>query len=280
MAGLFDIDLGVDAVVWRGGSGFVRRIRHDGASGVISSDEEVGIILNLSSSHRVDCRVGTASSSAAPAIGTISILPPRQAIAVTIVGSCAALALRLPWSAVASAAGMLQASPDQVAIPLSLHARDPALAHLVYRAAFEDADGQRRCLAGIADHLVATWSCAAKSAPLRPRLGGIPPLRLRSVLQRIQDDLHGPLRVAALASEARMSVFHFTRAFERATGLSPHRYVVHRRVDRAIQLLGQASTSITDVAHAAGFAQASHLARAMREVTGTTPNIFRKHVLP
>jgi len=77
-----------------------------------------------------------------------------------------------------------------------------------------------------------------------------------------------------------MSVFHFTRAFERATGLSPHRYVVHRRVDRAIQLLGQASTSITDVAHAAGFAQASHLARAMREVTGTTPNIFRKHVLP
>ncbi len=107
--------------------------------------------------------------------------------------------------------------------------------------------------------------CAAPGTPL---------------LQRIQDALRSKLNVATLAAEARMSAYHFTRAFQQTMGLPPHRHIVHRRVERAIQLLNQSSAPVAEIARATGFAHASHFARAMRDLLGVTPQKIRKRVLP
>ena len=77
-----------------------------------------------------------------------------------------------------------------------------------------------------------------------------------------------------------MSPFHFAREFARVTGLAPHRYVVRRRLDRAILLLGRRDLTVEDVARRTGFTDASHLARHMCRATGATPRAFRARVLP
>jgi AraC family transcriptional regulator len=94
------------------------------------------------------------------------------------------------------------------------------------------------------------------------------------VLQRITDyvltHLDEPIDVAALASLAARSPFHFTRVFAGSVGITPHRYVVHLRLQRAIELVRGGQSSLAEVAAATGFADQSHLSRWVRRVHGVS----------
>src|SRR5262249_17006467 len=63
----------------------------------------------------------------------------------------------------------------------------------------------------------------------------------KDVLARLKDHivahLDEPIEVAALASITGRSPFHFSRVFTRSVGMTPHRYVVHQRLRRAIDLI-------------------------------------------
>lgn len=94
-------------------------------------------------------------------------------------------------------------------------------------------------------------------------------------LQRVFDfvDAHmdRPLTVEVLAREAGASSSRFRESFKQATGMTVHRYVVHRRLQRAEALLQEGRLNVTEVALATGFAHPSHLARWMRRELGYTP---------
>ena len=49
--------------------------------------------------------------------------------------------------------------------------------------------------------------------------------------------LEEPIEVATLAAIAGRSSFHFTRIFARTVGVTPHRYIVHLRLQCAIELI-------------------------------------------
>ena len=91
----------------------------------------------------------------------------------------------------------------------------------------------------------------------------------------VEENLSGDLTLAELSGVAHMSPFHFSRVFKLSTGLSPHRYVVRRRIERAKRLLADSELPLHEVARAAGFADQSHLARHFRLRLGTTARSFR-----
>ena len=97
----------------------------------------------------------------------------------------------------------------------------------------------------------------------------------KDVLQRLKDyimaHLDDPIEVAALASIAGRSEFHFTRVFTRSVGMTPHRYVVHQRLQRAVELLRDGRSSLAEIAASTGFADQSHLSRWVRRVHGVSP---------
>lgn len=159
-----------------------------------------------------------------------------------------------------------------------LHADDPALARLVYAAAIANTDETEAALQRVEFHLLAAYT-VRPSLATSPR-GGLPPARLRRVLDLVEAELAGALDMPRLAGVAGMSPFHFAREFARTTGVPPHRHVVRRRVDRAIPLLARPTLTVSEVAHYVGFTHASHLARHMRRLTGLTPEAFRAQVLP
>jgi AraC-like DNA-binding protein len=78
-----------------------------------------------------------------------------------------------------------------------------------------------------------------------------------------------------LAGIAGLSVFHFAREFKQSTGVTPHEYLVQRRVKRAQNMLARTDFSLSDVALASGFSDQSHLTRHFRRMLGTTPREFR-----
>src|SRR6266436_1908738 len=82
---------------------------------------------------------------------------------------------------------------------------------------------------------------------------------------------NGPLfwiEVAKLASIAGRSPFHFSRVFTRSVGLTPYRYVVYLRVQRATELVRDGRFGLAEIAARTGFADQSHLSRWVRRVHG------------
>ena len=96
----------------------------------------------------------------------------------------------------------------------------------------------------------------------------------KNVVRQLKDyvmaHLDEPIDVAALADIAGRSPFHFSRVFTRCIGLSPHRYVVHLRLQRAIALIQDGRSSLADIAASTGFADQSHLSRWIRRVYGVS----------
>jgi AraC-like DNA-binding protein len=82
------------------------------------------------------------------------------------------------------------------------------------------------------------------------------------------------IELRKVAEVARLSPFHFLRAFRRETGLTPHAYLTNRRVNAARNLLGRGDP-LADVALACGFFDQSHLSRVFKAHTGVTPGAYR-----
>ena len=91
----------------------------------------------------------------------------------------------------------------------------------------------------------------------------------------IEASLEEGLTLAEFSAVAHMSPFHFSGLFKASTGLSPHRYVVDRRVERAKSLLQKTGLPLHEVARLAGFTDQSHLAKHFRRQLGVTPRRFR-----
>lgn len=279
MTGLFDAELGPGARVTPSHLGLLRRVRHADTSFVVDAEDEVGLVLNLSDTHLVEGSMARTAGREAPRVGSVSVLPPGCRARFTITGTCRVMLLRLSWSGlVRTAAEHLGLDPSCTELRPSLNTDDPELARLIYLVAL--AEREEQAAWSLAGYLVSRSRQQGRTPSSMPAKGGVPPIRLRRVLDRIEDGLQGALPLAMLAREAGMSPFHFAREFARTTGLAPHRYVVRRRLDRAVLLLARRDLSIADVARRTGFTDASHLARHMRHATGATPEVFRACVLP
>jgi AraC-like DNA-binding protein len=66
-------------------------------------------------------------------------------------------------------------------------------------------------------------------------------------------------------------MFHFARAFKQSEGVTPHGYLLERRVE----LLTGTNLSLSEIALASGFSDQSHLARHFRQRVGVSPSLFR-----
>src|SRR5262249_6574707 len=84
------------------------------------------------------------------------------------------------------------------------------------------------------------------------------------------------ITVRALARFVYLSSYCFGRAFKRSFGMPPHRYLVHRRIERAKALLASTAWSITKIGFALGFSQTSSFSAAFRNETGITPTEYRR----
>jgi len=97
---------------------------------------------------------------------------------------------------------------------------------------------------------------------------------LRAVEAYIDAHLDQNFALADLAAVAHLSEFHFARQFKQATGLPPHQFVIHQRVERAKRLIAARRLSLAQVAVEVGFSDQSQLTRHFKRLVGVTPGRF------
>jgi len=107
---------------------------------------------------------------------------------------------------------------------------------------------------------------------------GQDPALLRRLLRardRMDAASHEAWPIARLAGVSGVSPAHFARAFKTAFGLPPHRYLLTRRIERAVALLEGTALPIIEIAFQTGWNSLGTFGRTFRDITGRSPGELR-----
>jgi AraC-like DNA-binding protein len=90
---------------------------------------------------------------------------------------------------------------------------------------------------------------------------------------RIDGEPAAPVTLAGLARETGLSRFQVLRGFVRATGFTPHAYLMQKRIDLARAHIG-GGARLADVAALCGFSDQSHMTRIFVRKYGISPGAY------
>src|SRR5271169_4439228 len=114
------------------------------------------------------------------------------------------------------------------------------------------------------------------SGVLAPRRGGLATWQERRAKELMNANLQGDISTVELARECSLSAGHFARAFRHSTGLSPHQWLLRRRIEEAHALLRDGAYTLAEIARACGFADQSHFTKAYTRLRGISPGAWRR----
>jgi AraC-like DNA-binding protein len=77
------------------------------------------------------------------------------------------------------------------------------------------------------------------------------------------------------AQRSGYSKYHFIRYFKHVTGITPWRYILLLKIDKAKELLGEPRMTIKEAARQVGIDDANYFSRLFKKMTGSTPHSFR-----
>ena len=96
------------------------------------------------------------------------------------------------------------------------------------------------------------------------------------MLDYIENNLDKCTSVDGLATEAGLSIYHFTREFARTVGETPHAYLQRQRLEKAVVMIENSDQPLAEIALAVGFSDQGHFTRRFARYVGVTPGAFRR----
>jgi AraC family transcriptional regulator len=96
------------------------------------------------------------------------------------------------------------------------------------------------------------------------------------VIETMRENLGEQLTVDDMARAAMFSKFHFSRLFQRVTGVSPGRFLSAMRLHEAKQLLVSTSLTVTDISHKVGYTSVGTFSSRFAGSVGVSPTTYRQ----
>lgn len=123
-------------------------------------------------------------------------------------------------------------------------------------------------------HLLQKYAGLRK--PTATSVGGLGPWQKRRATELLNENLAGRIQLSQLAQECGLSISHFARSFKASFGVSTHRWLVQRRIERSQELLIDTRDSLADVAEQAGFSDQAAFTRVFHQIVGISPGRWRR----
>lgn len=100
--------------------------------------------------------------------------------------------------------------------------------------------------------------------------------KIYPALSYMAENFHTHLHVEDLSAVAGLSPVYFRKLFRAVTGMSPIRYLVFLRMEKAKEMLQSDYSSITDIAVSLGYNNVYEFSRGFKKYTGKSPLQYGK----
>ncbi|WP_047042434.1 AraC family transcriptional regulator [Vibrio mexicanus] len=94
----------------------------------------------------------------------------------------------------------------------------------------------------------------------------------------IDQHLGRKITVAQLAGSVFLGESQFHMLFKEQMGITPHQYVLGKRVDMAKSLIERGNLTIGQIAELSGFSSQSAFTHAFARLQGMSPTMYKKHI--
>ena len=232
-------------------------------------------VIEIAGKSGVRIREGRGWSERMSYPGCASIVPAGHSTGWLVDGELdvVTLSISAPALRVGAAAAHFKRLQFAFSDPLAM-----ALTHRVLGELYAPSLPERDVYIGILMHAL---NAHILRGPGDPTANNIPTsdsfaFRVHEAMNGMLQDPGLPHTVEDMAARASVTPTHFCRIFKRASGMSPHQYLLKTRFERAQQLLLQSEARIALIAESLGFASQSHFSRAFRQIAGQTPVEFRR----
>jgi AraC family transcriptional regulator len=258
-------------------SAVIARWRHGGGDFDIAASDIVSVVINLQDGVPVRHKTGDwAPRARVAAVGSVTVTPAHLRTQISVRGQADVLQLFLRESFLEAA---LEAPFDCLPLFNSHDSEIQAAAIQLFVAATRGDPDDLLLLESSVRRIAARLLDRRNPRSAPPAHGGL----ARAAHRRVDDMITAALDDATassptldqLAGAACLSVNQFIRAFQQQTGVTPHRHVVLRRLERGITLLKMPGMSIAEVADGVGFATPAHFIATFRRTMGVTPGAFQ-----
>src|SRR5690349_14062811 len=95
-------------------------------------------------------------------------------------------------------------------------------------------------------------------------------------ISMMRSNLGECLSLDDMARAAMFSKFHFTRVFQKVTGISPGRFLTSLRMEEAKRLLRTTTRTVADIGTSVGYTSVSTFSGRFNRSVGLTPMTFRR----
>jgi len=128
----------------------------------------------------------------------------------------------------------------------------------------------------IREHLAANYGEFAGNPKRDQR--GLTNHQMRSALEYIEAHMADDISLADTARASGTSISSLTRGFRTSLEVSPHQWVLTRRIALAQRLMSAGKRPLSEIAVLCGFADQSHFARVFLRHVGASPGVWRRSV--
>jgi AraC family transcriptional regulator len=129
-------------------------------------------------------------------------------------------------------------------------------------------------LLGLCVYMVSTYSGSSMRSDIVR--GALAPWQQKLVTQMMRERIFEGISINEMAEACGLSAGALARGFKKSIGMSPHQWLLSRRVDMALELMADPDISLADIAFNAGFSDQSHFSRVFTQKMGVAPGAWRK----
>ena len=126
-------------------------------------------------------------------------------------------------------------------------------------------------------HFVKNYS-KEQSAELIENVNGFTSKELEKALYYIDQNMSENYKIENLAEEFGISKFNFIKRFKSSTNVTPHQFIIKKKLERSKNLLKEDRLSLTDITYMLNFSDQSHFSNSFKKMYGVTPREFRKTI--
>lgn len=102
----------------------------------------------------------------------------------------------------------------------------------------------------------------------------LPHDKLQQVAEYISVHCTESIQLDTLCEQVKLSPYYLIRSFKKYYGITPHDYLINRRIQYGQHLLRQGS-NIIDAAMASGFSDQAHFQRTFKKLLSATPKQYQ-----